>query len=334
MARMVRPERRVDLAGGSPVRVSAGAPGSRLQPSAEIRPSRAECQKRLEERGANQRAATTSERGSLVALSTERCSSEPTRSCHGEGNRQHSRPEGMLDLSGVSGGGTLEQSNAEQGRPYLAAQSGKDRVYKAGRPKSRGTGWQSEGSLLPGKACSITRWREGTLLWSSRLGRKRKGMPATASHASVKARQLRVPATDVCQVRSSAMDSGEGWRTRSGDPSRGPILSERWRHARHVKKIIGKPCAGRPHARFERELMETGWRQTPLPRHNPPMSLSKTTVIKERFVFELRLETFNAFNRVVFGAPYSNISNPSAFGMITTQANSPRNAQLVGKLDF
>src|SRR2546428_7392499 len=44
---MVRPERRVVLAGESPVRVSAGAPGSRLQPSGVIRPRRAECRKPL-----------------------------------------------------------------------------------------------------------------------------------------------------------------------------------------------------------------------------------------------------------------------------------------------
>jgi hypothetical protein len=118
---MVRPGRRVVLAGGSPVRVSAGAPGSRLQPGGEIRPSQAECQKPLKERGANQRAATISERNSLVILSAERCLGGPSRSLHGEGNRQHSGPERMLDLSGVAGGGTLGQSNAEQERPYLVA---------------------------------------------------------------------------------------------------------------------------------------------------------------------------------------------------------------------
>jgi len=53
---------RVVLAGASPIRVSAGAPGSRLQPGGEIRPRRAECQKPLKERGANRRAATISER--------------------------------------------------------------------------------------------------------------------------------------------------------------------------------------------------------------------------------------------------------------------------------
>ena len=47
MRGMVRPERRVVRAGESPVRVSAGAPGSRLQPGGEIRPDRAECQKPL-----------------------------------------------------------------------------------------------------------------------------------------------------------------------------------------------------------------------------------------------------------------------------------------------
>ena len=164
MMNMVRPERRVVLAGGSPVRVSAGAPGSRLQPEGEILSSRAECQKPLKERGANQRAATKSERISLVILSAERCTRGPSRSCRGEGNRQHSRPERMLDLSGVAGGGTLGKSNAEQERPYLAALSGKDRAHKAGWLKASGAGRESEGSIVPAKACSKTRWREGALL--------------------------------------------------------------------------------------------------------------------------------------------------------------------------
>jgi len=161
---VVRPERRVVLAGASPVRVSARAPGSRLQPEGEIRPSRAECQKPLQERGANQRAATISERCSLVTLSAERCSRGPNRSYRGEGDRQHPRLERMLDLSGVSGGGTLGKSSAEQERPYLAGESGKDRAYKAGRLKGRGAGRESEGFIVPKKACSKTRWREGALL--------------------------------------------------------------------------------------------------------------------------------------------------------------------------
>ena len=164
---MVRPERRVVLAGASPVRVGAGPPGSRLQPSGEIRPRRAECQKPLKERGANQRAATTSERCSLVKLSAERCLGGPSRSCHGEGNRQHSRPERVLDLLGVSGGGTLGKSNMEQERPYLAAKSGKDRGYKAGWLKSHGARRESEGFIVPRRRATKRAGGKGPALVAS-----------------------------------------------------------------------------------------------------------------------------------------------------------------------
>ena len=70
----------------------------------------------------------------------------------------------MLDLSGVSGGGTSGKNKVEQERPYLAAKSGKDRAYKAGRLKARGAGRESERSVIPKKACKTTRWREGALL--------------------------------------------------------------------------------------------------------------------------------------------------------------------------
>src|SRR5579883_3369333 len=88
----------------------------------------------------------------------------PSRSCHGEGNRQQSSPERLLDLSGVAGGGTFPEKSAEQERPYLAAQSGEDCGYKAGRLKSRRAGRESEGLVVPEKACKTTRWREGALL--------------------------------------------------------------------------------------------------------------------------------------------------------------------------
>ncbi len=70
----------------------------------------------------------------------------------------------MLDLPGVSGGGTVGKNNAEQERPYQAAESGKDRGYKAGRLKANGAGRESEGFIVPKKACKTTRWREGALL--------------------------------------------------------------------------------------------------------------------------------------------------------------------------
>jgi len=70
----------------------------------------------------------------------------------------------MLDLLGVAGGGTLGQNSTEQGRPYLAASSGKFRAYKVGRLKVRGAGRESERPDVPEKACKTTRWREGALL--------------------------------------------------------------------------------------------------------------------------------------------------------------------------
>ena len=162
---MVRPERRVLLASASLVRVSAGAPGSRPQAKAEMPTVGAGRQKPISW-GARKRAATLSERCSHVIFSAERCLKGPSRSCHGEGNRQQSRPERLLDLSGVWGGGTFPEKSVEQEIPYLAAQSGEDRAYKAGRLKSRGAGRESEGSVVPMKACKTTRWREGALLGS------------------------------------------------------------------------------------------------------------------------------------------------------------------------
>src|ERR1700735_4219297 len=109
---MVRPARRDFLADERSARVSAGAPGSRLPSEGAIRLYEAECQKPLKQRGARKRAATLSERCSHVIFSAERCLKGPSRSCRGEGNRQHSdKPDGVLDLSGVVGGGTFPKSN-------------------------------------------------------------------------------------------------------------------------------------------------------------------------------------------------------------------------------
>ena len=49
---------------------------------------------------------------------------------------------------------------------------------------------------------------------------------------------------------------------------------------------------------------------------------------------EFRGELFNVFNRVVFGGPAANINNPSTFGTIGSQANTPRVIQFALKLLF
>jgi hypothetical protein len=85
-------------------------------------------------------------------------------------------------------------------------------------------------------------------------------MPETANHLDVKARQLFGPAIGVSQVSFTTAGVGEGGYNRSDAPVKGRIALASGRHARHIKKIIVKPYAGKPHVRFERGLMETGQR--------------------------------------------------------------------------
>ncbi|MBI1792186.1 MAG: TonB-dependent receptor [Acidobacteria bacterium] len=59
----------------------------------------------------------------------------------------------------------------------------------------------------------------------------------------------------------------------------------------------------------------------------------KDTHIWERFTHQFRLEMSNPFNRVVFGAPTTDLSN-AAFGVISSQGNSPRIIQFGMKLIF
>ena len=62
------------------------------------------------------------------------------------------------------GDGTFREKGDGTGETYLAVESDKDRVYKAGRRKALGARRESEGFIVPKKACNTTRWREGALL--------------------------------------------------------------------------------------------------------------------------------------------------------------------------
>ena len=138
---IVRPERRVVLTGESPVRGSAEARGSRLLAGGEIRPR----PKAFERQGSNP-AGRNSQDAFFASGETQR----------------------MLDLPGVAGGVTLEKRNADQERPCLTAESGKDRAYKAGGRESRGGAGKP---ALPGKACKTPRRGEGIhkrdVLWEA-----------------------------------------------------------------------------------------------------------------------------------------------------------------------
>src|SRR5437899_7232968 len=160
---MVRPERRVVLAGASPVRVSAGAPGSRLQPGGEIRPRRAECQeplKRGEQTGGPQRTVNA------IA------SSHRQPKGVWEGRAAHftaKATDSILDRNGcwTPRGRRRWHVGTEQrgtGETLPGSLSGKDRAYKAGGLKSREAGRESERLVVPGKARKTTRRREGALL--------------------------------------------------------------------------------------------------------------------------------------------------------------------------
>jgi len=69
--------------------------------------------------------------------------------------------------------------------------------------------------------------------------------------------------------------------------------------------------------------------------YNEDFSLFKKFYLsgESRYV-EFRSEFFDLFNRVVFGGPAANINNPSTFGVIGSQANTPRVIQFALKLVF
>jgi hypothetical protein len=67
--------------------------------------------------------------------------------------------------------------------------------------------------------------------------------------------------------------------------------------------------------------------------YNENFGLLKRVPIHERLLLTVRLEFFNAFNRTVFAAPQSNVSN-AQFGRISGQSNTPRQGQVALRLDF
>jgi len=68
--------------------------------------------------------------------------------------------------------------------------------------------------------------------------------------------------------------------------------------------------------------------------YDEDFGILKRTPFTETMNLEFRFEMFNAFNRVRFGAPASNISDPFNFGKVTSQANTPRTAQFALKFNF
>jgi hypothetical protein len=66
---------------------------------------------------------------------------------------------------------------------------------------------------------------------------------------------------------------------------------------------------------------------------NENLSLTKLVMVREGHHVEARVTLLNAFNRVVFGDPNTQVGNPN-FGRITSQANLPREIMLELKCQF
>src|SRR5256885_14018056 len=118
---MVCPESWIRLAGGSPVPVGAGAPGSRPRFVGEIRRAKRGVKSLFGGSKCAGRSAIRCESCSLVRVTT----GEPSRSYHGEGHVRPSRFRGALGGSfrGM-GGGKCTQAGLELGRPGSHARGG------------------------------------------------------------------------------------------------------------------------------------------------------------------------------------------------------------------
>ncbi|MBV9886807.1 MAG: hypothetical protein JO119_09695 [Acidobacteria bacterium] len=64
--------------------------------------------------------------------------------------------------------------------------------------------------------------------------------------------------------------------------------------------------------------------------NNTDFGISKRTVLREHYAFDVRLEFFNIFNHAQFFNPGGNISNASTFGIVTN-ARDPRIGQVSAK---
>ena len=69
------------------------------------------------------------------------------------------------------------------------------------------------------------------------------------------------------------------------------------------------------------------------PSLNENLGIMKRTVIKEQVNLEFRYEMFNALNRVIFGGPNANFSDPFNFGKVTSSGGG-RNSQFALKLNY
>jgi hypothetical protein len=61
--------------------------------------------------------------------------------------------------------------------------------------------------------------------------------------------------------------------------------------------------------------------------NNTDLSLFKQFTMTEKLRLQFRAEAFNAFNRVRFSSPNTDVNGGANFGKVTSQANDPRQLQ-------
>lgn len=163
------------------------------------------------------------------------------------------------DTSGVRRAARSEGSARNRRGPPRRPASGEGVPYKPMAKGGRG-GRESEGLVVPTMAETTTPSEgRGPALVTSDRGGKCEGMSARTNHPTAKARELR-----------HGLDPGAKWQptARAGanpafDPGLDAPVVEGASNSCVVPRTprlatTGKPCAGKPHARFERGMQEPG----------------------------------------------------------------------------
>ncbi|MFN7992198.1 MAG: carboxypeptidase regulatory-like domain-containing protein [Bryobacteraceae bacterium] len=125
----------------------------------------------------------------------------------------------------------------------------------------------------------------------------------------------------------------------------GNVLTQSWGGI-DVNKPMYNAAAFTPASQFNGFYLGTGPRVSGVrgsPYRDVNLSLARKFAIKERLRFEIRAEAFNAFNNHYFTCdgqafgdciPFNNDPSSSNFGVWNGTVSTPRNIQLVGRVEF
>jgi hypothetical protein len=245
-------------AGASPASVSAGAPGSRPQVAGEIpqaRAGRRKPAKRQLPRSGEQARGPQHE--VKPAASTEQRSGSRAAHVTAKAMSTARGPERVVGPGGVWGAARAQGEVRNTRGPSPSPSSRQGGSYKP-KAKSSAAERESEGLVVPtrvvqhnatgGKGPCFGRVEEAGI---------REGMAGKTGPNDPDERLLVVQA---CRRNRLWIEAeARGGQRRRMDPRRGDDVP--LRHANHVaaarcmprrREAIGKPCAGNPHARFER----------------------------------------------------------------------------------